>query len=334
MPLAGNNRDARARAHYKWAERYAGTGEPGRARAHFGRALEYTAFGGTDELPLQGKPVNRRTVNDVRSIVAAGLVGDADDVKLEYEKWPDDKTVLMRFQRKADGARILARLPAEYPFKAPGVYVDGRRAPEDWRGPADTIIKVLERYTERSAKKTVLILCHPKLVTSINDDAYGHWLGKLPANDGKEETMYDRIMSIHAPALTSDQPVSFFTVDNQPNSNNEADYKADAFASSFVKDHAGEYDAILVPDCGGSWFEVAYNSQGSAESVESLADQCVMMTHMLKPGGLIVLTKISESFKQLLKSKLEKARHSGVIDYKMSGLGIVLVSTGPGPIPE
>jgi hypothetical protein len=46
MPLAGTDREARARAHYGWARRYAKRGERmDQAIAHFGRALEYTRFG-------------------------------------------------------------------------------------------------------------------------------------------------------------------------------------------------------------------------------------------------------------------------------------------------
>ena len=49
MPVAGTNPEARARAHYKWAQRYAEKGgRIDQAIAHFGRALEYTRFGAHD----------------------------------------------------------------------------------------------------------------------------------------------------------------------------------------------------------------------------------------------------------------------------------------------
>jgi hypothetical protein len=49
MPLAGTDREARARAHYRWAQRYAKKGERmDQAIAHFGRALDYTRFGAHD----------------------------------------------------------------------------------------------------------------------------------------------------------------------------------------------------------------------------------------------------------------------------------------------
>ena len=316
MPPVGSDRDARAHAHYKWAERYARAGDTSRSRAHFGRALDYTFFGGNDEL-LQSMPKNikNRITSDIRNIVAAGL---ADSVDLEY----DGKTLLMKFTRNIDRASIIVRVPEWYPFKSPGVYIDGRKAPEDWRSPSDTIINVLQRYAERSLDKKVLILCHAKPVRRIDDAAYGHWLGKLPAHDGKEETIYDSIMSMHAPDLKSNKPVSFFTVDNLEH-DNEADYKADAFDPSFANEHVGEYDAILVPDCGGSWYEVVYNNKGNAES---LAGQCVQMMSMLKRGGFIFFSKMSESFQRILNGALERAGY-GVLDYEISGLGPVLAAT-------
>ena len=41
MPPAGLNNADRAKAHYRWAERYNDNGDHKRAAAHFGRALEY-----------------------------------------------------------------------------------------------------------------------------------------------------------------------------------------------------------------------------------------------------------------------------------------------------
>jgi hypothetical protein len=260
--------------------------------------------------------IKSRVTSDIRNIVAAGL---ADSVDLESD---EDKTLLMKFTRKTDRAGVIVRVPALYPFKPPGVYINGRKAPEDWKSPADTIINVLERYAERSLDKKVLILCHPRPVRSINDAAYGHWLGKVPANEGKEETIYDTIMSMHAPDLKSNKPVSFFTVDNQEH-DNSADYKADAFDRSFANEHVGEYDAILVPDCGGSWYEVVYNNKGSAES---LAGQCVAMMSMLKNDGFIFFSKMSDSFQQILKGVLERAGYTA-IDYEMRGIGPVLAAT-------
>ena len=41
MPLAGHDPRARAHAHYRWAQRYAGEGRLAHAIPHFGRALHY-----------------------------------------------------------------------------------------------------------------------------------------------------------------------------------------------------------------------------------------------------------------------------------------------------
>ena len=49
MAPAGTDPTARARAHYRWAQRYADKGGIGQAIAHFGRALEYSRFGAPPE---------------------------------------------------------------------------------------------------------------------------------------------------------------------------------------------------------------------------------------------------------------------------------------------
>jgi tRNA A-37 threonylcarbamoyl transferase component Bud32 len=51
MPRAGANSEDRAKAHIRWAERYARKGDNARSAAHFGRALEYNqGFGGGEQL--------------------------------------------------------------------------------------------------------------------------------------------------------------------------------------------------------------------------------------------------------------------------------------------
>lgn len=307
MPPAGHRPESRAHAHYKWAERYAQEGDVRRSQAHFGRALEYTRFGGDDEV-LAGKSYQKRVKNDMRNIVEAGV---AATVSLEL----NGEKLLMTFVRAADKAEITASIPDGYPFKAPVVYVDGRRAPDDWKSAADTITNMLGRYDERRSKGMVLILCHPSRVTRIDDADHGHWLARVEG-DEKGKSLYDSIMEIHGPSLRSTMPVSFLTVDNQPG-NNDADYKADAFSSSFAYDHKGEYDAILVPDCGGVWFD-----PGS----EDLVGMCVRMILMLKPGGFIFFSKILDDLRLAsLVTGFERAGCS-VVDYRMEGLGMVLVA--------
>jgi hypothetical protein len=44
MPRVGQGAGDRAEAHYKWARRYAESGDYGKAAAHFGRALDYRAL--------------------------------------------------------------------------------------------------------------------------------------------------------------------------------------------------------------------------------------------------------------------------------------------------
>lgn len=53
MPIAGENREDRANAHLRWADRYSNYGDVHKATAHFGRAMEYTQsrFGAGDEGP-------------------------------------------------------------------------------------------------------------------------------------------------------------------------------------------------------------------------------------------------------------------------------------------
>jgi hypothetical protein len=70
MPLAGMDPEARARAHYRWAQRYAEKrGHMDQAIAHFGRALEYTRFGA----PLIPKKLSQNLDKNDEVIIPGNL---------------------------------------------------------------------------------------------------------------------------------------------------------------------------------------------------------------------------------------------------------------------
>ena len=91
MPLAGTNPEARARAHYRWAQRYAEKrGRMDQAIAHFGRALEYTRFGA----PLVPKKLSQNLDKNDEVIIPGNL---PSPVTLRFYGHPKDRVRLYAY---------------------------------------------------------------------------------------------------------------------------------------------------------------------------------------------------------------------------------------------
>lgn len=257
----------------------------------------------------------RRVRHDVRQIEATGTYRNVD-----LEEVGDGTR--LSFDRTTDGASIRMHLPDLYPFSPPVVYINHRKAALDWRGPGDRIVSVLERNASSESADKVLVLCHCTRVEGDFENVSGHWLGELRAEECGE-SVYRMVMRTFGVRIPTGR-VTFHTVDNSPSERNHATFVEDAFSSAFADDHPCEYDAILVPDCGGVWYLTIYEESTVAQKEQLLA-ACVGMLRMLKPNGLIFFSKLSGDFQAALKGRLERVgcTVSGALFY---GVGRCIVA--------
>jgi len=148
----------------------------------------------------------------------------------------------------------------------------------------------------------VLILCHNEKVTgSFNTmELNNHWWGS-PLLENNPKTFFGHIFQNYNVKDKKGAPI-FKTVDNSKYTQNDADYKEDVFDDKFINAHLNEYEVIMVPDCGGNWFE--YDQQ---KKYEDLLDLCLNLTKMLTPGGIITFSKIHDEFPLMLENKLKSS---------------------------
>lgn len=257
----------------------------------------------------------RRVKHDMHQIKASGIYQNMD-----FEEVGNGTR--LAFDRITDRASVLMHLPELYPFRPPQVYINRRKAALDWRGPGDRIVSVLERHAASDSVDKVLVLCHFTHIDGDFENVNGHWLGELGA-DECGESVYRMVMRTFGARMPTGR-VTFHTVDNSPSERNNATFREDAFSSAFVDDHPLEYDAILVPDCGGIWYLTIYE-QSTVAQKEQLLEACVDMLRMLKPNGLIFFSKLSSEFQAALKGRLEQAGCT-ISDALFYGVGRCLVA--------
>jgi len=142
--------------------------------------------------------------------------------------------------------------------------------------------------------KLVLILCHPRIVTGTFSPDYqlsNHWWGD-------DMGIYSELFKEYN---LQGNPI-FETIDIVKGGT----YQGNAFSDEFISSHIDRYDLVMVPDCGGEWFEYQESSKKSNRSFQNrislsideqnirkrlLINLCLKLTAIVKNGGIICFSK-------------------------------------------
>jgi hypothetical protein len=81
------------------------------------------------------------------------------------------------------------------------------------------------------------------------------------------------------------------TVDIGDSAAGAPDIIADAFSDDFIAENSATYDALVLPDCGGPWYDIQ-NSNNKINAWKQLRALLDRLSEMLKPGGKIFFSKI------------------------------------------
>lgn len=157
-----------------------------------------------------------------------------------------------------------------------------------------------------TGKSLILIYCHPKKV--FYKDKSSHWW--LESYDGElgQKSIMDYILDKNN--IKPDSTI-FKTVDIH----NNPDYKMDGFSSEFISKHQNEFDMVLLPDCGGRWYDII-NMKDETEQSILLYSLIESLAYIVKPGGKLYLSKLIFTAKVLdnvsfdLRKTFRVHRHS------------------------
>jgi len=239
----------------------------------------------------------------------------------EYDNIILDAESNITMIRKSDGANIMINFPDSFPVRnIITIDINDIKTDIKWNKPGyvHTILKSLKESDEQFDKK-VLILCHSQKVTGSFTPMVlnNHWLG----------SEYNNIFAEYK--LTGNP--KFETIDIIPGGT----YQDDAFSDTFIENHINDYDMILVPDCGGIWYELQKTSidekfrkirdlteDEQNQNKTLLIEKSLNLTRMLKPNGIIYFGKFLSETPCIIRGK-KFATFSDALNYSMNNHGLI-----------
>jgi hypothetical protein len=118
----------------------------------------------------------------------------------------------------------------------------------------------------------MLIYCHNRIVDLTRADT-NHWQGPIFKQILTERGIDPREIKVD-------------TIDRLPGGT----IVADGFSKSFIDLHENEFDMVILPDCGGKWYE--FQKEHNDENFQSLLSLMIELLRLVKPGGVIMFGKI------------------------------------------
>jgi hypothetical protein len=198
------------------------------------------------------------------------------------------------------------------------------------------------RGGENKEEKYVLILCHPKPVSGTFSPDYilnNHFYGSC----GIYKALFEEYH-------LSGNPV-FHTIDILPGGT----ITDNAFSDNFINGHIEKYDLVMVPDCGGEWFEyqsktiqnrtksifspsISFSEEEQNNRKTELIKLSLKLTKVVKKGGIIQFSKFMppngpciiygrsfDTFSEALNTYLNENGFKSKIKMVMDNINIIAI---------
>ncbi len=133
-----------------------------------------------------------------------------------------------------------------------------------------------------SAPPNILVYCHPRKINY--DDKSSHWWLSNTYDDISRKPIMDYILER---ANIKAHNTKFNTVDISGIPN----YKEDGFSSSFITKHKNEFDIVMLPDCGGRWYDISLIRDTEEASI-MLYTLIESILTIIKKNGYLYLSKL------------------------------------------
>jgi hypothetical protein len=181
--------------------------------------------------------------------------------------------------------------------------------------------------------KLVLILCHPRIVTGTFSPDYqlsNHWWGD-------DKGIYRELFKEYN---LQGNPI-FETIDVLKGGT----YQGNAFSDEFIDSHIDRYDLVMVPDCGGEWYESQRETIGKLFGPKTdltkdeqnmrksfLIGLCINLTRVVKKRGIICFSKFISNSSCTIEGR-EYKTFSQALNFYLNQNGfdskIKVLSSGP-----
>lgn len=148
----------------------------------------------------------------------------------------------------------------------------------------------------------MLIYCHNRIVDLTRADT-NHWQGPI----------FKQVLTERG---IDPMKIKVDTIDIVPGGT----IVADGFSKSFIDSHENEFDIVILPDCGGLWYE--FQKEHNDENFQSMLSLMIELLRLVKPGGIIMFGKIL--YEDWFDRRLTDALQNAVISqYSLYGVNDV-----------
>ena len=148
----------------------------------------------------------------------------------------------------------------------------------------------------------MLIYCHNRIVDLTRADT-NHWQGPI----------FKQVLTERG---IDPMKIKVDTIDIVPGGT----IVADGFSKSFIDSHENEFDIVILPDCGGLWYE--FQKEHNDENFQRLLSLMIELLRLVKPSGIIMFGKIL--YEDWFDRRLTDALQNAVISqYSLYGVNDV-----------
>jgi len=154
----------------------------------------------------------------------------------------------------------------------------------------------------------MLIYCHNRIVDLTRADT-NHWQGPI----------FKQLLTERG---IDPMKIKVDTIDIVPGGT----IVADGFSKSFIDSHENEFDIVILPDCGGLWYE--FQKEHNDENFQRLLSLMIELLRLVKPGGIIMFGKIlyEDWFNRRLTDALQNAVISQYSLYGVNDVKYIMIT--------
>jgi len=134
----------------------------------------------------------------------------------------------------------------------------------------DILLTLEEQDT--NTKPRMLIYCHPRIVDFTKEDS-NHW----------QRSTFEAMLIEQS---INKEDIKVDTIDVLPGGSKQGD----GFSESFIDFNENKFDIVVLPDCGGLWYD--YQKDYTDENFEKLKLLMIKLLKIVKLGGIIRFGKI------------------------------------------
>ncbi len=231
-------------------------------------------------------------------------------IKKEISELEDKYQIIERtgntitIQHKEFGKIFKIEFPSTWPWKSP--IINGEIVP-NWNPPTTgrfiKDIDIISNPQPTPERPSMLIYCHPRIVDFTKEDI-DHWQKPIFEIMLTEQSINKEDIKVH-------------TIDVIPGGSKQGD----GFSESFIDFNENEFDIVILPDCGGLWFE--YQNSDNDENFEKLKLLMIKLLKMVKPGGTIRFGKIlnPDWYDRLIRQLSDSGYNTSISKYSLYGDG-------------